>query len=268
MVGVRDGPALDEARLRHDIGALNLPFRTIEVVTETGSTNSDLISRAVAGADVDGVVRIAEHQTAGRGRHGRKWSAPPRGQIAMSIGVAAHRVPSDGWGWLPLAVGVAVVEAITAECPVRPGLKWPNDVMAGGRKLAGILAEMAGPASTIVVGVGLNATMSPAEVPDAISLSQLGVAHVDRHALTCAILREAAGRIAAWRDSGGSEPGLVESYRQHSLTIGALVWATVPGGRAIVGLARDVDDAGRLCIETEQELVVVSAGDVVHLRAP
>ena len=270
MVSVPARPALVEERLRNDLRALGLPFRNVEVVAETGSTNGELIARAAAGDEVDGVVLIAEHQTAGRGRHGRKWSAPRRSQIAMSIGVSAHGVPAEGWGWLPLAIGVAVVEAVATETPVQPGLKWPNDVMAGDGKLAGILAEMAVPSSVIVVGIGLNATLTPAEAPDpvATSLMQLGVDDVDRHALTCAILRETAGRIAAWREFGGAEPGLVDAYLRHCLTVGARVRASLPGNRAIVGLARGVDEAGRLCIETDGEVAAVSAGDVVHLRTP
>ena len=78
-------------------------WRRIDVVEETGSTNADLLARAAAGEDIDGAVLIAESQTAGRGRHGRSWSTPPRSQIALSVGVGVGAVPSEAWGWLPLA---------------------------------------------------------------------------------------------------------------------------------------------------------------------
>ena len=92
---------------------------------------------------------IAEHQTAGRGRHGRAWSAAPRAQITMSVGVSVVDVPTDGWGWLSLATGVAVVDAVSPliDGTATAGLKWPNDVLVDGGKLAGILAEVARPAS-------------------------------------------------------------------------------------------------------------------------
>ena len=103
--------------------------------TETGSTNADLIARAEGGADIDGSVLLAEYQNAGRGRHGRQWSAPPRAQIALSVGVGAASVPRSGWGWLPLATGVAVADALTAVCGASAqGLKWPNDVLVERRQ--------------------------------------------------------------------------------------------------------------------------------------
>ena len=96
------------------------------------------------GDDVDGSVLFAEYQHAGRGRHGRHWSAPPRAQVALSVGVRGSSVPRSGWGWLPLATGVAVADALTAlSGGFDSGLKWPNDVLVNGGKLAGILAEVA-----------------------------------------------------------------------------------------------------------------------------
>ena len=122
------------------------PWRRVDVVTETGSTNADLLARAAAGEDIDGAVLIAEHQTAGRGRHGRSWSAPPRSQIALSVGVGVGDVPTDGVG---LAAAGRPVSRWSTRSPsaagVAAGLKWPNDVLAGGGKLAGILAEVAAP---------------------------------------------------------------------------------------------------------------------------
>ena len=104
---------LDAETLRDGLVGPGLPWRQLDVVAETGSTNADLITRADSD-DVDGSVLLAEYQNAGRGRHGRHWSAPPRAQIALSVGVGASSVPRSGWGWLPLATGVAVADALTA----------------------------------------------------------------------------------------------------------------------------------------------------------
>jgi BirA family biotin operon repressor/biotin-[acetyl-CoA-carboxylase] ligase len=256
-------PPLHVPSLREEMA--DLPWRHVEVIEETGSTNADLLARAADGEDIDGLVLIAEHQTAGRGRSGRSWATAPRAQIALSAGVSAAGVPTDKWGWLPLAVGVAVIDTVAGQAGVEAGLKWPNDVLAGGGKLAGILAEVAAPKSLIVVGVGLNVTLRAHEVHDpmAISLADLGVAAPDRQQLASRLLFDLGRRIAQWR---AAEAQLVADYRARSLTIGAEVRAILPGDREVVGVARSVDDQGRLCIESEGRIVEVSAGDVVHIR--
>jgi BirA family biotin operon repressor/biotin-[acetyl-CoA-carboxylase] ligase len=219
---------LDESALRAILPSP--PWRRVDVVAETGSTNADLIARAAAGEDVDGSVLIAEHQTAGRGRNGRSWSAVPGTQVTMSVGVSAEGIPGRAWGWIPLIAGLAVIDAVGAASGVDPGLKWPNDVLArppAHGKLAGILAEVAAPAPLIVLGVGLNVSLRAAQ---------------------------------------GADAALMAEYTAHSVTIGARVRAVLPGDREIVGDARSVDDQGRLCIDSGGETVVVSAGDIVHLR--
>src|ERR1700710_1443712 len=103
---------LDAEALRTGVLGASPVFKRIDVVDETGSTNADLIARAARGDDIDGAVLLAEHQTAGRGRQGRSWLGAPGAQIIVSVGVDAARVPADGWGWLPLATGVAIVDAV------------------------------------------------------------------------------------------------------------------------------------------------------------
>ncbi|OBK73294.1 biotin--[acetyl-CoA-carboxylase] ligase [Mycobacterium sp. 1274761.0] len=239
------------------------PWR-IDHVDETGSTNADLLARAAAGEDIDGAVLIADSQTAGRGRHGRSWSTPPGSQIALSAGVGVGGVPSEAWGWLPLLTGVAVVDAVAEVAGVEAGLKWPNDVLASGGKLSGILAEVAAPLPVVVVGLGLNVTEAPD--PAATSLSALG-ATVERSTLTKAVLRHLDSRIEAWRSGAGADVTLAADYRARSVTIGNRVRASLPGDRAIEGVAADVDELGRLRIDTGGETVTVSAGDITHLRA-
>ena len=238
-------------------------WRRIDVVEETGSTNADLLARAAAGEDVDGAVLIAESQTAGRGRHGRSWSTPPRSQVALSVGVGVGAVPSEAWGWLPLLTGVAVVDALAEVTGLKAGLKWPNDVFVGTGKLAGILAEVAAPEPVVIVGLGLNVTEAPD--PAATSLSMLGVT-ADRTDLTDAVLRHLAARIGSWRTANGADATLAADYRSRSVTIGNRVRASLPGDRAVEGVAADVDELGRLRIDTGAEVLTVSAGDITHLR--
>lgn len=267
--------ALDVSVLRDGLVGPGLPWRRLDVVAETGSTNADLLARSAAGVDIGGSVLIAEYQSAGRGRYGRQWSAPPRAQIAVSVGVDASSVPRSGWGWLPLATGVAVIDALSTGNGMPPtslGLKWPNDVLAGpsgaAGKLAGILAEVATPSPVVVVGLGLNVTLTADEAPDpaATSLLMLGSTQVDRNMLLRKILRELAARIERWREGGDPDPALVADYRRYSLTLGARVRATLPGGRHIVGVARAVDALGRLQIDTGGQTETISAGDITHLR--
>lgn len=261
---------LDEAALRaHVIGGPSY-WKRLDVVAQTGSTNADLLARAASGADIDGQVLIAEHQTAGRGRHDRQWASPGE-QITMSVGVRVEDVSTAGWGWLSLATGLAVADAVATATTVEAGLKWPNDVLAGHGKLAGILAEVTRPFA--VIGIGLNVTAAPPGVPGATSLRDALVAQPERDVLVCRILRELGERITGWRAADGADPQLANDYRARSLTLGSRVRAELPGGRQIVGIARDVDDQGRLCLETwdsdaakSGETVVISAGDVVHLR--
>jgi len=264
---------LNVTSLRND---LRPPWRHLEVVAETGSTNADLLARAAAGEDIDGVVLIAEHQTAGHGRMGRTWSAAPRAAITLSAGVGTANVPVAGWGWLPLATGVAVVDAIAAVTGVEAGLKWPNDVLAGpaapgsGGKLAGILAEQAGDA--IVVGIGLNVSADRDELPagQATSLWLEGAADTRRADILVAILRELEQWYLRW--ANGAQPGNAEAcglraaYLRSCSTVGRDVRVELPGGGTLTGRACDVDDVGRLLVSGAGGVHAVSAGDVVHVR--
>lgn len=262
-----DRAALDAAALRNEVLSSSPEWRRIDVVPETGSTNADLIARAGRGEDIAGAVLIAENQTAGRGRRGRSWRAVPFAQITMSMGVGAAGVPRDAWGLLPLATGVAVVDAV-AYAGVSAGLKWPNDVLVGGGKLAGILAEVAAGDQAVVIGVGLNVSLRGDEVGvDGItSLVDLGVAHPDRQRLAGRILNELGDRIESWRRAGGADADLIAAYRARSHTLGMTVRAMLPGDRELVGVARDIDCQGRLVLDTDGGPATVSAGDIVHLR--
>jgi BirA family biotin operon repressor/biotin-[acetyl-CoA-carboxylase] ligase len=272
---------LDAASLRRAAVAPDGLWREIEVVPSTGSTNADLLARALAG-EPEGVVLAAEEQTAGRGRMGRAWVSPPYAALTFSLLIRPD-VPPARRGWLPLLTGVAVAAAVTEVTGVQARLKWPNDLLAGEAKLAGILAEAAGDA--VVVGIGLNVSTEPAELtpllagpgPGALpatslpatSLRAAGATALDRTGLLLAILAWFERWYQAWRQAGGDpdRSGLREEYVSWSATIGRTVRAELPGGQVLSGPAAGVDSDGRLLVRVSSGAEVpVAAADVVHLR--
>jgi BirA family biotin operon repressor/biotin-[acetyl-CoA-carboxylase] ligase len=263
---------LDVARLRRAALRPDGLWRDIEVVPSTGSTNADLLARALRG-EPEGVVLAAEEQTAGRGRMGRTWVAPPYAALTFSL-LTRPGVPPARRGWLPLLAGVAVAAAVTELTGVEARLKWPNDVLAGEAKLAGILAEAAGDA--VVVGIGLNVSTEPAELPGpgpgalpAASLRAAGATALNREDLLLAILAGFERWYQPWRQAGGDpdRSGLRPGYTRLSATIGRTVRAELPGGQALSGPAAGVDSDGRLLVRVSSGAEVpVAAADVVHLR--
>jgi BirA family biotin operon repressor/biotin-[acetyl-CoA-carboxylase] ligase len=273
-------PPLDAARLNGALTSAPGLWREVRVVEETGSTNADLLAEARSGAP-DGVVLVAEAQTAGRGRLGRRWVSPPRGTLTFSVLLRPAGVPAGLLGWLPLLAGVATASALSGTAGVDARLKWPNDVLAGGAKLAGILAERW--AEAIVLGIGINvfqrrdelpvptATSLLLAAPDAVS-RPAGADRPDvRERLLAAVLDELARWYRAWLDQprpGDADAcGLRAEYLRTSDTVGAEVTVMLPGGQSLTGTATGVDPAGRLEVHAPGGLVRVSAGDVVHLRA-
>jgi BirA family biotin operon repressor/biotin-[acetyl-CoA-carboxylase] ligase len=289
---------LDLAALRHAAVRPGGLWRTIEVVESTGSTNADLLARALAG-EPEGTVLATEHQQAGRGRLGRTWITPPRAALTFSL-LVRPGVPPARRGWLPLLTGIAVAGAIASVTGVATTLKWPNDVLAdqgqadagqggtgtgtGTGKLVGILAEAA--ADAIVVGIGVNVSTQQAELPDrgpgalpAASLLTAGAKPegLDRTSLLLAILDAFERRYLTWREAGGDPEasGLRAAYLERSGTIGRQVRAELPSGQPLSGLAVGVDADGRLLVRSSSgtdpagaagSVVPVAAADVVHLR--
>ena len=200
-------PALDAVRLAAADPDL-LPGLTVEVVEEAASTNALVVERARAGA-AEGLVVVAEHQTAGRGRLDRTWETPPRSGLTFSV-LLRPTVPTASWPWLPLLAGYAVDKALEA-AGFEASVKWPNDVLLrrpeGGRDpgRAGRDTD-AGPAA--VVGIGLNVGMTADElpVPEATSLAVASSGEVpDRTALLGLAARVAVGVLH--RMAGGRRPG-------------------------------------------------------------
>ncbi|MFT4122883.1 MAG: biotin--[acetyl-CoA-carboxylase] ligase [Microbacteriaceae bacterium] len=248
------------------------------VVPSTGSTNADLVARA--GAEPHFSVLVTADQRAGRGRMGRGWIAPPGRALAVSV-LLRPDYPLERSGWVPLVAGLAMVRAIAALLPERPvGLKWPNDPQVGGRKVAGVLAELV-PGVGVVVGVGVNLALGPEELPTptATSLAVEGppvVAGVPLagDALADAVLlgyltglRALDDRLAA--AAGDAErSGIRALVAEACTTIGRRVRVELPGGGVRRGRALGLDAAGRLEVATEPDgaPLVVAAGDVTHLR--
>jgi BirA family transcriptional regulator, biotin operon repressor / biotin---[acetyl-CoA-carboxylase] ligase len=242
-------------------------WRDVRVVAETGSTNADLLGEASRGLE-EGTVLVAGSQTAGRGRMGRQWVSPPGAALTFSVLLRPAAVPQASRGWVPLLAGVAVALAIREETGVEASLKWPNDVQVNGAKLAGILAEQAGGA--IVVGIGLNVSAGRDELPvaTATSLAIEGAPRVAADRLLVGILGELRRWYLAWAgrlgDAGGS--GLHAEYQRLCVTLGREVRVTLPGDRTVTGLASEVDRTGRLVVRSAAGPVPVSAGDVIHVR--
>ncbi|WP_232549434.1 biotin--[acetyl-CoA-carboxylase] ligase [Propioniciclava soli] len=237
-------------------------WRDIEVVASTGSTNADLADAARAGAE-PGLVRLAEHQSAGRGRLARTWEAPPGASVACSALVAPARGVEE-WGWLSLLVGMAVVDGVRAATGVQVGVKWPNDVGIHGRKLCGILCESvltdAGPRA--VLGFGLNTELRADElpVPTATSLRLEG-SDAAVNGVVAAVLQSLETWYTRW-DAGAD---LGASYRQRCTTIGEEVSVQL-GEERVVGTATGVAPDGALVVATAAGERTFVAGDVTHLR--
>ncbi|TDD37242.1 biotin--[acetyl-CoA-carboxylase] ligase [Actinomadura sp. KC06] len=285
--GDLDRPPLHEAALRRALVRDGGLWRDVRVVAETGSTNADLAARAADGAP-EGTVLVTELQTAGRGRLGRAWTAPARSGLTFSM-LLRPRVPVPMLGWTPLLTGVAVATAVRrmtawsqtgerflgdgadgegGDVAVDVRLKWPNDLLAGDRKLAGILVEKAG--DGLVVGVGLNVGLRSDELPvkTATSLAIEGAPLSDRAPLLRAILREFATWYREWTalDGDPETSGLRTAYKDLCATLGREVRVELPGDERLTGTARDVDGAGRLVVAGPGGDSTISAGDVVHVR--
>jgi BirA family biotin operon repressor/biotin-[acetyl-CoA-carboxylase] ligase len=270
-------------------------FADVRWAAETGSTNADALDLARDGAP-EGIVVVADHQTAGRGRRARTWVAPPGGSLLVSV-LLRPRAPVAGG--TTMAAAVAMAEAVEDVTGVAAGLKWPNDLVVGDRKLAGILAEADWPAgaaisggyrapapyarAVVVVGIGLNVVwpreLPPelAEVADrAVSLDRLvtpegaapaGPADADRLRtdLLTAYLRRLEARYGELVASGATA-GVMAAWRERSATLGRRVRVDL-GTDDVEGTAVDVTDEGHLVVVTDEGARrTLAVGDVVHLR--
>lgn len=245
-----------------------VPGLTIEVVPLTGSTNADLLARVDQLSAP--VLRVAERQSAGRGRAGRSWHSAADASLTFSL-AWRFRLPVQALVGLPLAVGVALAEVLIA-WSVPAQLKWPNDVLVDGRKLAGILIETAqgktdGAPLWAVIGIGINLSSSTAvsvlvEQPVATLAQTIGT--FDVNYLLARILDRLCLALQEFEQAGFA----AFSARWNALHLhrGQQVAITDRGRTMLQGAARGVDDQGRLLIDTAHGCSTVVAGDV-SLRA-
>jgi BirA family biotin operon repressor/biotin-[acetyl-CoA-carboxylase] ligase len=272
-------------------------FNDVRRLESVDSTNRYLLDEARAGAPA-GVVVVADHQTAGRGRLGRSWEAPAGANLLLSVLLRPALDPSDRH-LATTAVALAAVDAVAAlglaaatggrsdtggDAPDRPpvtvGVKWPNDLVdGGGRKLAGVLAESdlspVGPGGSlpapVVVGIGVNVNW-PADDGDlptelrgrAVSLRMLAGAPVDREALLGALLTALEAR-AGDLDSPAGRVRLTDDLLHHCTTVGTRVRVDLADG-SFEGTATGIDPGGHLLVEADGGIRTVVAGDVVHVR--
>jgi len=256
-----DEPA-SRAAENGDPGAVRWQVRRF---AEIDSTNRWLLDEARAGAP-DGLVAVADHQTAGRGRRGRAWAAAPGSSLLVSV-LIRPELDVDHVHLLTMAVALALAEAVHHTCGVRADVKWPNDLVVGDRKLAGLLGEAdisaTGEVRAVVIGAGCNIEWR--DFPDdlaetATALERETTTRVDRWQLLDRFLDQLARRLGALEAIPGE-------YRARSATLGRRVRVDL-GDRVIEGMAADVDERGRLVVELDEaERVTVAVGDVVHLRA-
>lgn len=260
---------ISETRLRAELVAPAGPYADLRVVASTGSTNADLVQAAADTADR--TVLIADEQTAGRGRLARSWSSPKGSGLYVSVLLRPAEVPSERRGTLALVAGLALSDVAERHGVANVQVKWPNDLLIGGAKAAGVLAENAGDA--VVIGIGLNVYPMGAVEPGPGALPATSLAdHVDgepdRTALAIDLLRAFAAREHVWRAAGGQLPAAVrEEYKGRCATIGADVKVQLPDGTELTGTGVDIDQDGLLVVQTPTGRTSVAAGDVVHVRA-
>ncbi len=242
------------------------------VVASTGSTNSDLVARARAG-DWSITVLAADFQSSGRGRLDRTWEAEPGEALLVSFLLQV----ADVHPLVPLAFGLAALDAVRSTGGTTAALKWPNDVLVDDRKLAGMLVETVVVDGEIVgaaAGLGMNLLTAP---PGAVSLGELlaevrpgaPADELKKLASRDQILAAVSARFDAWLTTLRSDSGaaaLLDAYRAGCATIGQAVRVDRVDGMSFEGVATGIDGDGRLVVDTAGTTTTVHAGDVHHLR--
>jgi BirA family biotin operon repressor/biotin-[acetyl-CoA-carboxylase] ligase len=259
---------LDAQRIRTGLPPPVLArLRQGEVAWTVGSTNTELLARAPPLPGQFDFL-LAEFQSAGRGRHARTWLAPPGGAICLSLSWSFAALPS-GAGALSLAMGVAALRALATLGKLPVGLKWPNDLLADGRKLGGMLLELrsegGGPAQ-VVYGIGLNVTLGPelrarltTSGLEPTDLAALGVTHCDRNRLASELIAAAIDAFVLFEREGFR--AFFEDWQNADLLRGHTI--TVSGaGAEVSGRAAGVDSDGALLVETPAGIKRFISGEV------
>jgi BirA family biotin operon repressor/biotin-[acetyl-CoA-carboxylase] ligase len=242
-------------------------------LVETDSTNRVVLDLARAG-EPEGVVVVADHQSAGRGRLGRSWQAPRGASLLVTVLLRPRLAVRDAH-LVTIAAALAAADACEAVAGVRPGVKWPNDLVVERdgttRKLAGLLAESivtGDRLDAVALGMGLNVRW-PAVLPDdlapiATALNHESGGDVDREPILDGWLTRLADRYGRLTGDGGADALLAE-YRTACVTLGRAVRVELADG-GFEGTAVDVTSEGHLVVDAGGERRTVAAGDVVHVR--
>jgi BirA family transcriptional regulator, biotin operon repressor / biotin---[acetyl-CoA-carboxylase] ligase len=251
---------------RRMVGAMWAGEWQIRRFGEIGSTNSYLLERARQG-DPEGLVAVADHQTAGRGRLDRRWESPPGANLLASV-LLRPDCRADDLHLCTGALGLAALDACAEAAGVQAQLKWPNDLLVGTAKLAGILAEAEFSAHppAVVAGIGLNvAWPGPAEAGGTCldDLCDRGKP-LDRNVLLEHMLA-ALGRRRPLLDHASGRRQLADEVQARCATLGQEV-LVVLASEEFSGRAVAIDEAGRLLVNTGVGQRAVTAGDVIHLR--
>jgi len=266
LVGVPD--RLTPLELRpllntHDLG------QTLHWYEELGSTSDRAKELADEGAD-PGTVVVAETQTAGRGRRGRVWASPPRRNLYFSV-ILRPELPPARAPELTLVASVALCDALR-QAGVQAGIKWPNDLLVSGRKIAGILTELAAEPDRVhwvVVGAGVNVNARAEDFPEELRAAATSVLLERGQAAPRALFAAACfTALEEWLDRHAEDGfGPVrDAWRERSVTLGREVIVKADG-REIAGTAEDIDESGALLVRSRAGVERILSGDVKLVRA-
>jgi BirA family transcriptional regulator, biotin operon repressor / biotin---[acetyl-CoA-carboxylase] ligase len=243
--------------------------KTIHLLSEVVSTNTLAMAMAASGTP-EGTAVIAETQTGGKGRLGRKWLSP-KGNLYLSV-VLRPNVPMHKAPLITLMGAIAVASAIRTTCGLAAGIKWPNDILVSGKKVSGLLTEMSAEQDRIrhiVLGIGVDVNMDMKELPPEVrslttTLAVESGTTINRTTLLQQLLRELEGWYHKFLKN---DADMLEEWKQLNLTIGNRV--TVSGaGEFLEGLAQGVDSEGRLIVNLDNGTVrTIAAGDVTIVNA-
>lgn len=256
-----------EKRIRQLLGETAVVGKELYCFDILDSTNTYLKKAASEGAR-DGTAVIADHQTAGRGRQERSFQSPAGKGIYLSV-LLRPCLPPEKLLPVTALAGAAACDAVERICGVRPGVKWPNDLVLGGKKVCGILTELVvdeNGSPCVVLGIGINvsqtaADFSPEVAKIASSLSAELGRPVSSAALTAALLEELDAMYAALLR--GELAGYLASYRQDCVNLGKTVQLICPDGSRETAEAADVDENFALVVQTEAgALRAVRSGEV------
>ena len=239
--------------------------REICFLSRVDSTNQYAKRIAEEGA-CDGTLVIADEQTAGKGRSGRHWVTPPKSAASFTL-ILRPQLPPEKISMVTLVMGLAVADAFSHLYGLNAGIKWPNDVVAGGKKICGILTEMSaeiGQVHYIVIGAGINANMAhfPEEIRERATSLSLELGHdVNRAELVAEVMNEFEHLYGLFEENGSLKE-LREEYNSVCVNLNQMVRVLDPKGE-YTGFARGINDSGALLVETKDGTIrEVSSGEV------